>query len=249
MFAPQPNAFLLNPANAKFVNRETERIGSTRTMALIALLVLAIGLGVLGYQLFDYWRTEQIHASSEQVQGTVADGYSSTSRGNTTYYLTISYDVKGQTYSFEDRVSEETYDNTFIGTRVTVSYLADDPSVAALGGRWRDDIGRIDGLVLGAGAAGIALVIAISMAVVDLRNRRLSRHGQFVGGTVESGKITRSKNSYTLTLKYSFITPDGERVTNKSASAVRNDLKDYGPPPAGTPLTVLVVDKRTFRLM
>lgn len=249
MFAPQPNAFLLNPANAKFVSRETERIGSTRTMALIALLVLAIGLGVLGYQAFNYWRGEQIHASTEQAQGTVADGYSSTSRGNTTYYLTISYDVKEQTYSFEDQVSEETYDNTFIGTRVTVSYLADDPSAAALGGRWRDDTERNNGLVIGLIAGGIALIVAAIIGYVDMNNRRLSRHGQFVAGTVESGKITRSKNSYTLTLKYSFTTPDGERVTNKSASAVRNDLKDYGPPPAGTPLTVLVVNKRTFRLM
>jgi hypothetical protein len=145
-------------------------------------------------------------------------------------------------------VSQETYDNTFIGTRVTVGYLPDDPTQATLAGRWRDDTERNTMLILGLSVGGVAIAIALGLAYTDLKNRRLSAHGHFIPAQLEEARTMRTRNGLDLHIKYSFLTPEGERLTKK-ASNIRNDLKNMPLPVPGTRMVVLYVDRRNFRLM
>lgn len=248
MAVTHADTFLLNPKNASFVSRDTDRIGSSRTIALIVVVALIVGIGMLASQITSYVRDQDIAASGIRVNGTVIDSRTSGGGGGTVYYLTIRYPVDENPYSFEQQVSRDTFSDAPTGTAVLVGYRETDAQTAVLADQWRDDTRHVNGLTSGAIMAGIAVTITVALVRADLKNRRLSAHGHFLRAQLLEAKTYRNRGGITLEVRYSFVSPEGISRTQK-ARASRDDLRDKPLPAPGSSLLVLYVDERTFRLM
>ncbi|MDX2163619.1 MAG: DUF3592 domain-containing protein [bacterium] len=245
-----PNLFLLNPANRPFVTGEKTRIGSTRGMMILALILLIVAGGMAGYIGVQVWNHQQLETASKAATARVIDGYSSTSSrgGGTTYHLTYTYRIESTDYTAEHEVNRNFYDSVFINDRVAIRYLPGNPSVSVIEGQGLNLPERADGLVVPGVFAIAALIGALFCVIIDGNNRRFSNNGQFLDGTVIEAKNTNAgRGNRTLTVKFRFMNPTGTWIEKKT-STLRSDIGTWSPPP-GTPVKVRYVNDRSFRLM
>ena len=80
------------------------------------------------------------------------------------------------------------------------------------------------------------------------RAQRIAHEGQFITGRVTEASGSTSKNTYTVSIHYAFTTPDGEELSRKE-SRTRNDLRRMALPSAGTPVVVVYVNPKLYRML
>lgn len=242
-----PGLFLLNESNYKFVSGQSRRIGSSRIMLIMVLIVAAIA----GAICVSTWSTanelRQIEATGLKTLGTVSDGRSVRGRSSS-YYITYRYRVGETFYTREQEVDSGTYHGLRIGTEVVVRYLPDNPAAAALSGEDYDAHTLRESDIVSAVSLVIGGIIVVVMLWLDWRNRRLSTRGRLLPGTIIHVEGRRgSKGAYNVTVTYRFQTPTGDWLEKKSTSD-RRDLRN-ALPPNGSPVMVLYISDRFQRLM
>jgi hypothetical protein len=249
-----PNLFLINPSgNLKFVTGQTKQIGSPTTayvfIAIFVLVALGIG-GYFGYKMIQY---NQLETSGVPDEAEITDGTSTRGRrGGTTYNVTYEYRVNGRTYTRDQDISGTLWnkiDRVGTGMEVDIKYLASDPSIVVLAGEFKDDTEKNRDTLVLAIAVPICLGIALLIFMNNQTNQKLANEGQLLRGQVVSAVGRRgSKNTYNVTLKYDFTTPNGKQITKQQVQN-RPDLRNGPLPSPGTPVAVLYVNDKLQRLM
>jgi hypothetical protein len=248
--AATPDLFLANPsANRKFVSGERPRIGNSRTMFIAAGIFFLIAAAVGYFVGTSVLRGDEAARSGIPTKAIITDGYMNrSSKGARSYYIDYEFKVNGKVYTRHFEISSQLYDQIRIGDTVTISYLQSDPNVNVLTGDYKDDTERNEGIVLMAIAIPVCVLIGSLILWIDGKNRRLSAGqlltGQIINATAKPG----NKGAYNLTVDYSFTNPYGQQFTKKQMYN-RTDLKKSPLPEAGTPVAVLYVDDKLFRLM
>lgn len=241
-------AFIANLDNAAFVTGTRDRIGNSRTMMIIALILFVIAAGLGGYVGLQLWNHQQLETVGKVATGRITDGYSRTGDSNS-YHLTVEYIVAGQTYSFEQEVSRIFYNDAdvYIGARLNVRYLPNTPSIAEIetqGINLTDRGSYLIGLIV---VAVFLLIFALWVVLADARNRRYSNNGQFITGQIIKARGWYYRGSYNLSITYNALSPTGATLKKKE-TVRRRDLRGWVPP-IGTPVIVRYIHDRAFRLM
>jgi hypothetical protein len=252
-FAPPDNLFLLNRGNWNFVNGKSRRIAGTNNCLLIVLssVVLAIMLYIAGNFLLTAFMVNQSgHGGSAVIVSRRTSSGKSTS-----YYVTFKFtpttgDFQGKPVSVEQSVSRDAYNRLADGSEVSISYVPTAPTMALLAGSDADNSIINSTIVFGL-AASIILVAAMRQFFRDWwRNARLARDGRLVEGQLTSYRTRRGRRSgFYVDVNYTFQSPqDGQYLAGKGSEA-RGDLRDTPAPPIGTPVSVLFVDNKLFKVL
>jgi hypothetical protein len=248
--ATTPGLFLISPsANRKFVMGEKSRIGNSTTMYIMAAIFFLIAGAIAYYFGGGVLRADEAARSGKTTRAEITDAYSSRSnKGGTSYYIDYEFKAGGQTYKKHVQIGSGLYNNTYIGDSVSIKYLPTDPNVSVLTGDYKDDTERNNGIILMAIFLPTCLIIGALILWVDGSNRRISGGQLLAGQIISSQGRAGSKGTYNVTIEYGFTNPYGQQLTKKQTSN-RPDLRKSPLPAAGTPVAVLYVDDKFYRLM
>lgn len=256
-----PNLFLLNPKHQGFLNGEERKFYDFTCSVVVLIFIGLLIFGGIGGAMFYAGADEmlirsQLERSGLETRATVTDHdyTTSTNKGRTsyTYYLTYKYSIdaspaNGPTrFTYRQQVSNDTYNNFTDGEAITVSYMPNNPSVSRLLTDNQDN-----GTVL-AVVGGIFLACALFCLFGYLRQRsrngRLIRDGQMVVGKIVEAKAAKVKSGNQLTIRYTFMSPEGGELGRKEI-LVRNDLRDAPLPQPGTPVAIVYVNDKLYRVL
>jgi len=185
---------------------------------------------------------------------TVTNVYYTTSTGKNgttyTYYVTFQFlDSSERSTNHTQKVSKESYNRLRVGQKVAILYVRDNPTVAQLTGKDKDDTAFNSNVGGGLVFGGIGAMMAIMGLVITTRTMRLQSKGQILKGTVlKADSSFSSKSGYSVIIKYQVISPTGKTLVRKG-SATRNDLKGTPLPVKGTPVYVAYVNDSLFRML
>ncbi len=269
-----PDIFFLDPSNrvlsadSTVVARIPNACSGLIALLLVALLLFVflaiLGVSVLGSE-------AQLDGSSTAIRGVVVS-HRHASAGSMNqgvlHYVTYRYSIPGQATAFtkEQFVTQTTYDRLADGDAVTIRYLQTDPTVAELSGSDSTNSIAQNGYfmtVFGMVGALIALVFLISHVWQFCRDDVLVRKGRLLMGEVVKCRadlaVTKTsldtnnygsplRGSYNIELTYRFTTPEGKEIES-SAKARRNDLVDSCLPELGTPIAVLYLSERRYKIL
>ncbi len=149
-------------------------------------------------------------------------------------------------FSYRQQVSEDTYSSLSDGEAITIRYLPNDPSTSRLMTDTQDNgtfLAVMGGLILAGALVGLYYFLRQRS-----RNRRLQQDGQLVIGKIVEAKAVRVKAGNQLTIQYTFMSPEGGELGRKE-SLVRNDLRNMPLPSIGTPVAVVYVNDKLYRLL
>jgi Protein of unknown function (DUF3592) len=273
-FALMPDVFFLDPGNS-ILSADSTVVAHVPNagLGIIALLLVTmllfgflmiLGVSVLGSE-------AQLDSSDTTVQGMVVSHrfrtVSSMNQG-VLHYVTYLYSVAGQetTYTKEQYVTESTFNDLTDGDVVMVKYLQTDPTVAELSGPDSTNGLTQNGYfmtVFGALGGLAALVFLVSRVWQFWRDDTLIRKGRLLMGEVVKcqGTLNVTKTSldgkgygsplrgtYLIELSYVFHTPEGKEV-EATAKSRRNDLIDQRLPELGTPVAILYLNERRYKVL
>jgi len=266
-----PDIFFVDPANSVLSSDSTvvARLPNA-SIGLILLLLVAmllfvfltiIGASVLGSE-------AQLDRSDLTVQGIVIShrhsAVSSVNQG-VLHYVTYLYSVsnRGETLTKEQYVTEATYNQLDDGDRVLVKYLHFDPTVAELSGPASTNSLAQNGYfmtVFGGIGMLVALIFLVSHVWQFWRDDVLIRKGHLMMGEVikcrADLKVTQTsldtnsslRGSNFIELTYLFNTPEGKEIET-TVKARRNDLIGQHLPEFGTPIAVLFLSERHYKIL
>jgi hypothetical protein len=96
--------------------------------------------------------------------------------------------------------------------------------------------------------AGVVILAYLVIRQV-VRNLQLEREGQLIVGEVANSKGKSVKGGYyQVDIEYTFAFPEGYPLTRKE-SAIRNDLREKPLPVSGTPVMIVYLNPKLFRLL
>jgi len=244
-------SFLLCPENARFLAGRGRRIAGWHENLLIAAAIAAL-IGVVTLSIFVVkWRTwiryrdEGATTTARIVDHRIRHGKSNT------YYVTFRYQVEDATgeprsYTSEEDVGRDLYDQLALGSTSQARYLTAQPAAAWLA--WTPELPL--GYPLGSFVGIAAIVLGTTFAAWKWHDLRLlGRAGHLIGGQVLACHGRRgSKGSYTVTVRYCFDTPTGQRIESE-ASRGRHDLKGAILPTYNTPVVVVYVSDKLYQVL
>jgi hypothetical protein len=251
--APSFEPFLLVPETRKFFMGQVAHLPIQELwlivfFAFFTFMAMCLLVGALG----EYAEAGRLQQSGVLAQGEIISRTRSSGK-STSYYLTYEFGVKGSDTRFtrQQTVRRAAYEAHPEGSLVTVVYLPDDPSVSRLAGKDADDS------VMQASVPESGLFVLITSVIMFVllrpvvRDRWLARNGRILEGKVvkSSGRLAGSKRRYyRLTVQYRFISPSGTVLSGKQG-ARRDDLRHSPLPGPGTPVAVLYVDDRHYKML
>jgi hypothetical protein len=260
-YAP-PNTFLLNPKHEGFLTGEHRRIQGagcflTCFMVLFLGIFVLVGVVIGATELTELNLRNQLDKAGVVTDATVTDHRISRSRDSkgrtsTTYYVTYQFyagapgDDNPPLYSREQSVSSDTYNRAPVGNKISVHYLPGDPNTSRVMNDNRDN--PILMLIFMALFILIPGIGVIGMLWVYFRMRRLAAGGQLIAGKITEAKGSRVKGGYQVSVRYTFLTPEGESLKGYE-TGIRNDLRDQILPDAGTPVVVLYLNNRLYKML
>ena len=173
-----------------------------------AAILGAIALVVFGYKVtWDEYRLQTTGATAVAI----VDAKSRSSSGST-YFLWYTFaDAAGAAWGGRDSVGRATYDAAIAGTRYSVDYVRDDPTVNRFSGRTN---------TLGAAMVPLGAGAALALGVYFLRSgsrrmrirRRVAEVGQPVNATVRKVKTGSVRGiGDVITVEYEYNDPFGRR--------------------------------------
>ncbi len=254
---PDPLAgdpFIFYPKNEKFVRGQTDHVrGYVTVPVLVGLLVgfvIAVAL-FLGVALPSWERAQDLDANGLKTEGTIDSRRVVIGDESDSHYVTYvfwAWETESH-YKREQSVSYRTYRALPRGSEVEIKYLPDDPRTSKLLGDDTEDTGRMITLLIAVAAGAILLILFIIGLEYRARTGELMRKGRLLRGKVVScqGRLD-SDDDLTVTLRYTFHTPEGRRI-EKTARRMANDLKGAALPRPGDPVVVLYLDDKNYKLM
>jgi len=246
--------FLINPANASFLARESQRRRPQRlagclwlVLALALLAVAALLVVMVAPDWVDWYRLEQdgVEVDGAVVERRVADD---DYRGER-YFLRYSFNVPlaapdGVQVEGEQAVASRDYAALGEGDAVTVTYLLDDPDVSRIA---QDDPRDEERYWITALAVALVALVFVALGMAFRQRRRLA--GRLIRGQVVACTgIPDADGDYTVKLRYRFHSPDG-KVLVRQATQIRNDMKTTRLPEPGTPVAIYYRSDRSYRLL
>ncbi len=244
------NLFLLNPHNRQFLLGKSWHIGGLWNRDWIAVpglaLLLLIGV-VLAKLALDtagiWWGLESRGVS---IQGHVVSREWSDD-SDSSDYLTYRFNAGRPTIGTYERrqpIDRAMYEASPVGAAIRIVYLPDDPQRSEIAGTHY--YGKN---ALFTAAMGAASVFVLGIWVLALRRiRRLERFGYLLDGEVVACSSHVNDGDTVITLKYRFCTPENKPIV-RSSDKSRNDLRKSSLPGIGTPVAVLYLDERLFRVL
>ncbi len=250
---PPFEPFLLVPETRKFFTGQSRHLPIQDFWLIVfffffTLMAVLLLVGALG----EYADALRLQQSGKISEGTIIRRSMSSGK-SPTYYLTYEFYVNGSDtrFSREQKVRRTTYDEHAEGSPVTVAYLPNNPTISRLAGRDADDSIVQANLP----ETGLLLLVALAFMVFLLRpvmrDRRLARNGRILEGKVVKcdGRLAGSKRRYyKLTVQYQFLSASGTLLSGKQ-DARREDMRHKLRPGAGTPVAVLYVDDRHYKML
>jgi len=256
--------FLLLPRNKDFI------VGNSRFPAIkdrlgiiLMLLLLITFLALAGSMAYQAYINNRLASSGKITTANIINNSSSSGR-STTYTLEYEFQVampgaEVTTYHQAQTVTSSTYNKHPEGTRVTIAYLPDNPSISQLAGPDADP-SYIAGQLL---AVTLPLFIALGGLIYFVRpvykDRKLASGGSLIKGQIverEGRFVTGRRRYYELTVSYSFVSPTSGTTLEGSQSLPRNDLRpdnDLGrntklPAPKAA-IAVLYLDDEQYKML
>lgn len=271
MFEPSstyqvPNdLFLLNPNHAPYLLENIPavrlfenaiHIGGCVMSGLISLfLIIPICLLLLGISQLMTWSA--LAQSGITTNALVTSHHISDSKGvkgGLTHIYSITYQFSvGQpnsdnpaSYSHEQQVSLDTYNGVSDGGSIQITYLPTDPNTS----RVLNDYTVNPWIILLMALVSFVLIGGAVMARLggSRRTRRLRQEGKVIGGQITQAQIRQMRGHYQLGIRYRFQSPEGLELS-KVESFVRDDLEGKEPPAVGTPVAIMYVNPKVYRVL
>jgi hypothetical protein len=253
---PDPvSTYLFNPAHTIVTGAKRNHVGNRRHL-YVALAAILVSLLAAAWAITQWdaaaRRSVDLNRSAVVAQAQIVSrrfqdrGREALSRWFVTYRFTVQ--GEGKTYQQELDVDQETYNRLVEGTPILIKYLPTDPAISVLA---HDDIAPLDlEVILPAlfGPALLTLLILVWAFWVSLRYTRFERQGQVIKGEVTACEGKAMPDHYHVTLSYKFRTPADRELTGKITQE-RDDLKNEELPQKGTPVAVLYVNDKLYRLL
>ena len=248
-YMPTKPLFLFKRADQAFAD------GLTRTLppdwnvfVSMAAVIFAVLMGS-SFFLPQLVLVVNLNQHGQTTQATVSGHHINYGGKSPKYYVQFSYNVSERTYTVEQDVYINTYNTLTTGTHVTIRYLQDDPTQARLSGPNADEQSTSLYFFMVFGTWAVAIIVTYFLVTHMLRNRQMAADGQLVEGVVVGASLARAKSSYVLKMKYTFTSPiSGQNMTRRE-STNRSDLKGTSGPAPGTPIKVLYLNDKTFRVL
>ncbi len=259
--APQ-NLFLLNPKNEAFLKGDSPKLDSLPfiggyflygCMALFLIIPIVIAIfAVLEIQIRGELDQHGVVTSATVTNRRISTSTNSKGQRSTSYYITYEFyagtsnNDNPMPYTYEQAVSSGTYNSVVEGSKIDIRYLPNDPNTSRVLNDSANDPRLI--LIFCAIFMIAPLVFIYSIRRASSRNKRLAVEGQLLTGRITEAKLRRAKSNYQLSVRYSFMSPEGMEL-GKQELRVRNDLKDGGIPEPGTPVTVIYMNPKLYRVL
>jgi hypothetical protein len=101
---------------------------------VVGLMMLALGIAGVVYQLNSYWENHALAARGQTTFGTTSGASTRTKRGNSSYWIDVTYYVRGQTYKHGDHVTEKVFKKyssgySYYPQSISIRYLPENPDV------------------------------------------------------------------------------------------------------------------------
>jgi hypothetical protein len=197
------------------------------------------------------YQDELLRQNGVSVEGVIINRRTSTAK-TTSYYITYGYSAANQQFHTQEvHVSENTYASHPEGMPVSVVYLPSDPNVSMLTGEDADYSERNKVLLFGLGWLGIAF-IGLSAAIWKMREQRLwvqkSRIMQGIVCESQGHQAGEKLRYFKLTIRYRFVSPSGIELFGRQSEA-RDDLAYQALPKPGTPVAVLYLDDKHYKML
>lgn len=253
---PERTPFLFHPKNKNFLLGKSTRLhgGGCSPISIVALLaVFVCGTLIFYGTAIESWnRARSLDRDGVLTEGTVTSRrVYEDSEGSDSYFVTYSFWAREREryFSREQSVTSKSYSRWNDGSAVRIKYLPSDPAKSKLlGDSHEDNQQRITMFVAIAALAGV-LIAAIIGIERRRRHQRLVRHGSILRGEIVS--FTTSEDSdgdLTIRVRYRFTTPAG-RTLYKQQRRQANEYKKHPHPQKSTPVAVVYVDDRHYRLL
>jgi hypothetical protein len=245
-----PDLFIASNSHRNFVLGKRKRYGSSVIMLGGAVLLMLLGVFVTAIALEKSALFHRLESDGVETGAIITQLRTSTSRNVTSYTVVYQFKADERTLSHQQGVYESTYNQLSEGDIVQVRYLPNDPRQAMLIGDYLDsrELDSTRDMWLWFGPASFIGMGACLW--IDQRNVRYSRRGVLLPGKVMRAELKRGyRNAPYFRIEYAFTTPSGTRLEGEMDT---NDMRvaSTQPPPAfGTPVAVLYVDDKHYRMM
>ena len=267
------NLFLLDPASKEMIGAGSRRLLFNRALvaAVLAVVMVAVSLLILLQGIGGLVGDIQLSGASATASGEITQRRSTVTGGNgraIVYYVSYRFSAgtENRSYVSEQLVNKTSYDRLAEGTHIDVKYAVSNPIISELAGTSLDNtLHNSNSLMLWLGLVGT--LMTGGFAVLCLRNLRedvrLRRSGHLLIGHINhcTGKLKLTGRSldpdnngvglraqYLIDIYYRFRTPDDHEIRKREVLR-RNDLLGVALPGPDTPIAVLYLDKRHYKVL
>ncbi|MCU0497430.1 MAG: DUF3592 domain-containing protein [Anaerolineae bacterium] len=243
------NVFLLHPENRDFLRgqRRNFTTNGNTIMLLFPVIFGLAGLLFFGLGLQQYLADEQLKRDGVITRGIIDDLTIEEDSDDTDYYAFYWFEVNGVAYTRRASLNREQYADLEIGGGVEVIYLPTDPTTSRIVGEG-GPIWLI--MLLGGGFALFGLFGSIRVLSNMQAYRRLSREGKLIKSQID--RLTTRKDSdddFYIKVAFTVIDPVSGQTVQGQQEVMRTDLKNQPLPEVGTPLAVLYLNTRLYRVL
>jgi hypothetical protein len=256
--------FILDPKHEAFVAGKTDRLpGPSKTPLVLVLLffgALELVYLYVAAKTWQEWYHLKHHGAYVEAQVIdLSEREDTDSDGNRTlnHYVTYRFvpEMGERPYEREQSIDKREWSRLQVGAEIPVYYSVLQPEINRLRPTSMGWVIAFGALPVGWG--GLMLWIYIVMRRKLRKHARLAQHGRLLQGKVLrcSGRTHHSEDSsgdststYTVTLEYELVSPEGKRLTGTSETT-RNDLRSASLPAPGTSVAVLYADDQTHEAL
>ncbi|HLY28427.1 MAG TPA: DUF3592 domain-containing protein [Aggregatilineales bacterium] len=273
-FTLPANLFLLDPDNSDFLygtKSQFRLFTRTRVILLCVFFSVFVPTLILAQALNELKTDFLLAASSVTTHGEVLNLRSTaTTVGRTqlTYRVTYQFQANDSSpvFTSEQIVGKDVFGRLREGLPVEVSFVPDNPTLSRLAGMNTDDTARQSNLMLfGIGLVGtLCTLVLAAFQIAALRNdQHLKMSGRLLLGHVNhaTGRLKATsrafdpkhygaalRGNYFVEVYYRFRTPTNHEIRQRE-SRKRNDLLNAELPGPDTPLAVLYIDDKHYKLL
>lgn len=167
----------------------------------------------------------------------------------TRWFITYRFSLPdGRTFTRETSVDAAEYDFYFVGSRVLVKFLPDQPALNTLATRRLEAVESELLWLMVIVPPFLALPVLLWALVQNILLTQYEAHGVVVRGEVVECTGEERGSHYYVKLRYQFILPD-LKIRRGTAHFMRDDLRGAKLPEKGTQVAVLYLNDWFYRLL
>ncbi|MCS6871597.1 MAG: DUF3592 domain-containing protein [Anaerolineae bacterium] len=168
---------------------------------------------------------------------------------NRRWFITYQFSLPdGRTFSREVSVDAAEYDFYFVGSRVVVKFLPDQPEKNTLADRRLEAVESELLWLMVTAPPILTLPVLLWALAQNILLTQYERRGVVVRGEVVECTGEQRGSHYHVKLRYQFMLPD-LKIRRGTAHFVRDDLRDAKLPEKGTQVAVLYLNDWFYRLL